>query len=51
MWYISLPVGGDELYETWLKNSQDLSQDIGHAQALIDSAISSHCKLHQVVSR
>jgi hypothetical protein len=45
-------LSGYELYETWLKNSKDLSQDTGHAQALIDrcnstryQAISRHCKL------
>ncbi|EDR02648.1 uncharacterized protein LACBIDRAFT_332144 [Laccaria bicolor S238N-H82] len=31
-------LSGYELYETWLKNSKDLSQDTGHAQALIDGA-------------
>ena len=31
-------LSGYELYETWLKNSKDLSQDTAHAQALIDSA-------------
>ena len=27
-----------ELYETWLRNAKNLSQDNGHAQALIDGA-------------
>ena len=31
-------LSGFELYETWLKNAKDLSQDNGHAQALIDGA-------------
>jgi hypothetical protein len=32
------------LYETWLKNSKDLSQDSGHAQALINSATAREIK-------
>ena len=31
-------VSGYELYETWLKNSKDLTQDTAHAQGLVDSA-------------
>ena len=37
-------ISGYELFETWLKNSKDLSQDIGHVQALIDSATASDIK-------
>ena len=29
---------GYELYETWLKNSKDLSKENAHAQALVDDA-------------
>jgi len=31
-------ISGYELYETWLKNLKDLSQDTAHAQALVDDA-------------
>ena len=31
-------LSGYELYETWLKNSRDLSQDSGQAQELINNA-------------
>jgi len=35
---------GYELYETWLKNSKDLSQDTAHAQELVDGAIARDIK-------
>ena len=44
-----MTISGYELYETWLKNSQDLSQDIGHAQALIDSATARDIKQFRAI--
>ena len=35
------------VYETWLKNSKDLSQDNAHAQELVDGAIAHNIKQFQ----